>query len=89
MTDDIDRLQEKIKAFKTAEQKGDEAAEARQRAQMSAGMRAGSEFLSSVAAGGIFGYGMGYFFGNLPLWMILFMFAGFGLGTWRAYKSMQ
>jgi ATP synthase protein I len=89
MTDDIDKLEEKIAAFKSSEKKSDPGAEERQRAQMSAGMRAGSEFMAYVLAGGVTGYAAGHFLGNMPLWMIVMLFAGFGLGTYRAYKTMK
>lgn len=55
----------------------------------SIGMRAGSEFMASIIAGGLVGYGLGYFLGNPALWLIIFMFAGFGWGIFRAAKLMQ
>jgi F0F1-type ATP synthase assembly protein I len=55
----------------------------------SIGMSAGSNFISSVIAGALVGYGFGWLVGNIPLFLITFMFAGFGWGIYRAAKIMQ
>lgn len=55
----------------------------------SIGMTAGSNFISSIVGGGVVGYGVGYLAGNIPLWLIIFMFAGFGYGIYRAAKIMK
>ena len=89
MPDDLKNLEDKIAQFKTGEQKRDEAAEERQRKQMSAGMQAGTEFISYVIAGGIVGFFADKLFGTLPLFLIVMIFAGFGYGIFRAAKVMK
>ena len=53
------------------------------------GMRAGSEFIAAVFGGCVVGYGIGYLTGNIPLFLISFMFIGFGWGIYRAAKTMK
>jgi ATP synthase protein I len=53
------------------------------------GARAGSEFLASVLAGGLIGYGIDSFFGTLPWAMIVFLILGFVSGTYRATKTIK
>ncbi len=89
MPEDLKNLEDKIAQFKTGEQKRDEAAEERQRKQMSAGMQAGTEFMSYVIAGGLVGFFADKFLGTLPLMLIVFIFAGFGYGIFRAAKVMK
>ena len=66
-----------------------DSAEERQRESMSAGMRAGSEFMAYVIAGGLVGYTAGHFFGHMALWLMIMLFAGFGYGMFRAAKAMK
>ena len=53
------------------------------------GARAGSEFLASVLAGGIIGYGIDTFFETLPWGMIIFLILGFVSGTYRATAATK
>ncbi len=53
------------------------------------GARAGSEFLASVLAGAIIGYGIDWFFNVQPWGMIIFIILGFVSGTFRANTTMQ
>ena len=89
MPNDLKNLENKIAQFKTGEQKRDEAAEERQRKQMSAGMQAGTEFMTYVIAGGIAGFFTDKLFNTLPLFLIIMIFAGFGYGVYRAAKLMK
>ena len=86
MTQDLKDLEEKIKkAHKTEpEQNSDKEFAARQ-----TGMRAGSEFIAYIISGGLVGYAIGHFFGNMPLWLLLMMFLGFGMGIYRASQLMK
>lgn len=86
--DDLDKLDDKIARFKS-EHAPEKSGEDRENAQRSVGMRAGSEFMAYIVAGGLTGGLAGHFFGNLPLWLIVMMFAGFGMGTYRAYVAMN
>ncbi len=86
--DKVDDLEKRIDAA----QKHSEDKEPKQTQadiNKSIGMTAGSNFISSIIAGGLVGYGIGYFTGNIPLWLIIFMFAGFGWGIYRAAKIMK
>ena len=87
MGDDLKDLQERIDRMKTAETP--EPDDAKENADRSTGMRAGSEFMAYIISGGIVGWAIGHFFGNMPLWLILMMFAGFGMGIYRAAQLMK
>lgn len=89
MPDDLKNLEDKIAQFKSGGKKIDEAAEERQRKQMSAGMQAGTEFMTYVIAGGVVGFLADKFLGTLPLFLIVFIFAGFGYGIFRAAKIVK
>jgi len=89
MTDDLKNLEGRIEQFKSGHKTPDEAAEERQRKQMSAGMQAGTEFMTYVAAGGIVGFFADKFLGTLPLFLIVMIFAGFGYGIFRASKTLK
>lgn len=51
--------------------------------------RAGSEFLASVFAGGLIGYGIDWFFNTLPWGMIGFIIIGFISGVYRANAAIK
>ncbi|MDH5722564.1 MAG: AtpZ/AtpI family protein [Alphaproteobacteria bacterium] len=51
--------------------------------------RAGSEFLASVVAGGLLGFGVDYFFDSAPLGILFFMLMGFISGVFRANAATQ
>jgi ATP synthase protein I len=88
MPDDLQDLEEKLRQFRAGEKSETENEQSRQRESrdMNTGMRAGSEFMSYVLAGGLVGYGAGRLFGGMPFWIILMVFTGFAMGAWRAYK---
>jgi ATP synthase protein I len=46
----------------------------------SKGYRLLSEFIAGVLVGGLVGYGIDYVAGTLPLFLIIFLLAGFGAG---------
>lgn len=52
-------------------------------------MKAGSEFLGTVIASGILGFGVDHFFGTTPWGMIALLLLGFVSATIRAQKQMQ
>ncbi|MBI4031344.1 MAG: AtpZ/AtpI family protein [Proteobacteria bacterium] len=89
MTDDLKNLEERIAQHKSGHKRRDEAAEEHQRRQMSAGMQAGTEFMTYVAAGGIVGFLADRFLDTLPLFLIVMIFAGFGYGIFRAAKTLK
>ncbi len=49
-------------------------------ASYSKGYRLLSEFIAGVLVGGLVGYGIDYVVGTLPLFLIIFLLAGFGAG---------
>jgi ATP synthase protein I len=49
-------------------------------ADFSKGYKLASEFVGGVLVGGLIGYGLDYLFGTLPLFLIVFLLAGFGAG---------
>ncbi len=87
MAEDIENLEKKIEEAKTV--KPAQADDSREMADRSTGMRAGSEFMAYIFSGGFVGWLLGTWLGNMPLWLILMMFLGFGMGVWRAYQTMK
>lgn len=51
--------------------------------------RAGSEFLASIVAGGLLGFGIDYFFNSAPFGILFFMLMGFVSGVFRANAATQ
>lgn len=86
--DNLDDLEKKIQDFK-AGKKDESSDNEKEFADRQAGMRAGSEFMAYIISGGLVGFGIGHFFGNMPLWLILMMFLGFGMGIYRAAQLMK
>lgn len=87
--DKLGRLEKKIAAAQESRRSKAPANTDKEYTDRAAGMRAGSEFMAYILSGGLLGWGIGHFFGNTPLWLIGMLFAGFGLGVWRAYLSMN
>ena len=87
MTNDLKDLEDRINRLKTNEQ--DESGDEKEFADRSTGMRAGSEFMAYIFSGGLVGGLIGHFFGNMALWLIVMLFAGFGMGIYRAYVAMN
>lgn len=84
---DLKDLEDKINKAKAGN--GPETNNEKEYADRQTGMRAGSEFMAYIISGGLVGWGIGYFFGNMALWLILMMFLGFGMGIWRAAQLMK
>ena len=88
MSENLKDLEDKIARFQKGEKESPLQAPDTSKA-MNTGMRAGSEFISHIIAGGVLGYGADYLFHTSPLFLILLMMAGFGTGLWRTYKTMN
>ena len=94
MTEDND-FNEKVesleKRIEAAQHKGEKHTPDQTQAEInkSIGMTAGSNFISAIFGGGVVGYGVGYMMENIALWLIIFLFAGFGWGIYRAAKIMK
>ncbi len=87
MGDDLQDLEDRINKMKKEE--SDDTAQQKEFADRQTGMRAGSEFMAYIFSGGFVGWLIGHYFGNMPLWIILMVFLGFGMGTYRAYLAMN
>ncbi len=85
---DLKDLEDRINKLKPNEPSSS-ASEEKEYADRSTGMRAGSEFMAYIISGGLVGWTIGHFFGNMPLWLIVMLFTGFGMGTYRAYIAMN
>lgn len=95
MTDDIQTLQDKLHkaredgvGLEAARNTKAKKAEKEQQ-NMSNGIRAGTELVVSIIAGGGLGYGLDQLFGTAPWLLILFVFLGVCAGFWNIYKLMQ
>ena len=86
---DLNDLEKKIDDFKSRKEKDSQSQEDSEFSSRQTGMRAGSEFTAYILSGGLIGWAMGYFFGNMAIWLIVMMFAGFGLGIYRASQIMK
>ncbi len=53
------------------------------------GAKAGSEFLASVFAGALLGYGIDWYFNTTPWAMIFFIIMGFISGVYRANAATK
>lgn len=93
--DDLKSLEEKLAQFRAQERQSKSPGglspeeQARLDSGQRIGMRAGSTFVSHVLAGGVLGFGIDSVFHTKPLFIILFLFAGFGAALWRAQKIMN
>lgn len=59
------------------------------RTKFGAGLQVGIELVAGVACGALLGYGLDYWLGTLPLFLILFFMLGAGAGTLNAYRWMR
>ena len=88
-SDKVDNLEKRIDEAQKGSSHAEPPEQSLSEKNRSIGMTAGSNFISSIVGGGVVGYGVGYLVGNIPLWLIVFMFAGFGYGIYRAAKIMK
>lgn len=100
MTDEFSDLNDRIKAAKefgarytvtgAPEKSPVSAADSAQDAKnMNMGLRAGTELVTSILAGGALGYGLDYWLGTKPWMLILFLFLGVCAGFLAIYKITQ
>ncbi len=92
MPDDLKDFEARLDAFR---QKGEQSNaplsvdEAKMEKNMNIGMRAGTEFMSHLIAGGVLGGVLDHYLKTSPLFMILLVLAGFGTGIYRTYSIMN
>lgn len=88
--DDSQSLEKRIQNAKAQmELAQDESKQKNTLSDESQGSRAGSEFLASVFAGALLGYGFDWTFMTKPWGMIIMMIMGFVAGVLRANASMK
>ncbi|MGB1077341.1 MAG: AtpZ/AtpI family protein [Bdellovibrionales bacterium] len=56
---------------------------------MNIGMRAGSELIVGMAAGGLIGYGLDHWLDTKPIFFLIFLILGVGVGFLNIYKLSQ
>lgn len=94
MDDDRDRLDDvstriaEIRAEEAVE-KAKKAVAENETANMSAGARAGAEMVSLLIAGTAIGWGVDKLFGTTPVFLIIFVLTGIGLGFYEVYRITQ
>ncbi len=84
MTNDLDKLEDKIDQAREKTEEPSENDESKKR-----GMRAGSEFLGAVCGFAVMGYGIDYYFGTKPWAMLAFIILGFVAGVYTASRTMN
>lgn len=77
-SDDIDQLDERIRALR-GEEVADEGG-GKRTGRMSDGMRIGIELVAGASIGGVAGYYLDNWLGTLPLFLIVFLLLGFAGG---------
>lgn len=71
---------------KEANEAAKAAATERDATNMNVGVRAGAELVTCLIAGAGIGYGIDYYFMTKPFGLIIFLFAGIGLGFYEVYR---
>lgn len=94
MTDDRDRLNSissEIAGIRAEEavEKAKTDATLTDSANMSAGARAGAEMISLLIAGVAVGWGADKVFNTAPVFLIIFVLTGIGLGFYEVYRITQ
>lgn len=56
---------------------------------MSTGVRAGTELVTCMIAGGLVGWGLDQWLGTQPIFMIIFVLTGISVGFWEVYRLTQ
>jgi ATP synthase protein I len=93
MPDDLENFDDKHAAFRRKETEQAPAPvsvdQAKMDKSMNTGMRAGSEFMAHLIAGGVLGGLLDHYLKTSPLFIILLLMAGFGTGLYRTYRLMN
>lgn len=94
MPDDLKDFEARLDAFRRKEEQQAQGKplsvdEAKMEKNMNIGMRAGTEFMSHLIAGGVLGGVLDHYLKTSPLFMLLLIFAGFGSGLYRTYSIMN
>jgi len=91
MDDNLNSLNEKLKAYRAGDnaEKSSEQSEERQAQNTNAGIRAGAELVVSIGAGTLIGYGLDNWLGTKPWFLIVFILAGIFAGFMNIYRITQ
>ena len=91
MPEDLDDLNEKLKAYRSAEHKDktEDSANLAAAQNMNAGVRAGAELVVTIGAGTLIGYYLDSWLGTKPAFLIVFILAGIFAGFMNIYKITQ
>lgn len=91
MTDDLDRLGEKLARFRQQEKaEKQETSEKQENGEdMRKGIAAGTELVTCIGAGGLIGWGLDRWLGTSPIFLIVFLLAGIAAGFLNAYRITQ
>ena len=96
LPDEDERLRQKIAAARMAgvgDPSKAEMAKAKKaegdRSDMQLGIRAGTEMVVSLISGALIGYGLDYWLGTRPIFFMIFLFTGIGVGFLNIYKITQ
>jgi ATP synthase protein I len=60
-----------------------------QRLQFGSGLQAGIEVVAGVGAGLLLGWGLDYWLGTMPLFLIVFFMLGAAAGVLNAYRHLR
>ncbi len=97
MTNKLDPRLEKIKSELASLKKEDKDKTDKQtikdndQESMSVGLRAGAELITSIAAGGLIGYGLDQWLDTKPIFLIIMLLLGIATGfvnVWRTTQNM-
>ena len=86
-TDRLRKLEERIDALKEAQKPGPKTEEHYSQAQQ--GWRMVTELVAGLMIGFGIGYGLAAIFGTLPIFTVLFIFAGFAAGVKTMLRTAQ
>ena len=86
--DRLNKLSSQIRDIRTKEASDTAKAATTERdaTNMNVGVRAGAELVTCLIAGAAIGYGIDYYFATKPFGLIIFLFAGIGLGFYEVYR---
>ena len=86
MSGDLDDLGKKLEAFKASQDHGSDPAKAADAQSMNMGVRAGTELVGCIAAGGFIGWLLDQWLNSSPLCLIVFLLLGMAAAFLNIYK---
>lgn len=86
MSGDLDDLNRKLEAFKAGQDKAPDPAKAADAQSMNMGVRAGTELVGCIGAGGFIGWLLDKWLLTSPLCLIIFLLLGMAAAFLNIYK---